>query len=357
VDLIAVIAICATLLLSGRSVAPRGFFVQTVQAAPLMQEAAGGSAVPLINYQGRILDPTSGLPKPNGAYEVRFELFEADAGGAPLWGEIRTVTQQNGAFSLLLGQVVPLALNIFDGRALFLQVTLNPTGTAEVLAPRQPVAWTPYAIFAQAARNALIADTLDGIDSSALAAKVHGHDASEVNAGTLSNDRFSAYGDLAAESRIGTGATQVAPGSAVPLLKSVSWVETFSVDATLRYFTTNHLVVKPPANGYLLVHARVRYNCPGNVWTQSNFGIAVSTSAAVPTAATPFVDSVVMGNAYPFDTSSNGGDFNPNVLISPVTVTAGNIYHIWAGVDGVNIQAGCSASSPRLTATFHLAGM
>jgi len=40
----------------------------------------------------------------------------------------------------------------------------------------------------------------------------HNHDASHINSGTLSTDRFSAYSDLVAESKIGAGGAQVAAG-------------------------------------------------------------------------------------------------------------------------------------------------
>lgn len=51
------------------------------------------------------------------------------------------------------------------------------------------------------------ADTLDGQHGS------YYRDASNINAGTLSTDRYSAYADLVAESKIGTGSSQVAAGN------------------------------------------------------------------------------------------------------------------------------------------------
>lgn len=55
-------------------------------------------------------------------------------------------------------------------------------------------------------------DKLDGYDASAFAASSHQHSAADVTSGTLSTDRFSAYDDLTAESKIGTGSTQVSAG-------------------------------------------------------------------------------------------------------------------------------------------------
>lgn len=42
---------------------------------------------------------------------------------------------------------------------------------------------------------------------------VHSHSGSDITSGTISTDRFSAYSDLSAESKIGSGSTQVASGN------------------------------------------------------------------------------------------------------------------------------------------------
>lgn len=59
----------------------------------------------------------------------------------------------------------------------------------------------------------LSAETKIGTGGTQVAAGDHKHDASDVNAGTLSTDRFSAYSDLTAETKIGTGSAQVAAGN------------------------------------------------------------------------------------------------------------------------------------------------
>lgn len=45
------------------------------------------------------------------------------------------------------------------------------------------------------------------------AAASHNHSASDITSGTLSTDRYSAYADLTAESKVGTGSDQVAAGN------------------------------------------------------------------------------------------------------------------------------------------------
>ncbi|MSP12524.1 MAG: hypothetical protein EXR62_06155 [Chloroflexi bacterium] len=369
-------------------------------------ESAAVSA-PLLHYQGRLLDPATGNPKPDGSYTMLFGLYGVASGGAVLWTETQSVAVNNGLFSVLLGGTTALNQTHFDGRSLWLGVTV---GSDPEATPRQRLAYVAYALRANdagtlgglqasdfafanhthsgsditsgivaearidpaiardseimptvlsrdGAGSGLDADLLDGRDSSSFAAASHVHSAADITSGVLHTDRFSAYVDLTAESKIGTAANQVAPGYAVPLLKFNTWSESLSVNTTRQYFTTDKLTVRPPANGYILIMASTRYNCPGNIQTQASFGVYVTTSASPPTAATSFTYGITMGHAHPLDTSSNGGDFNPNVIMYPVAVTGGATYNIWLGVDGLNIGTGCGASDPRIIATFYLSGM
>jgi len=131
---------------------------------------------------------------------------------------------------------------------LWLQVAADIGAGLEVFGPRVPLNSAPYAkkvehadhaatattathattadsatnathaTSADSATNATNATTADntaqlgGELPSAFATATHTHDASHINAGTLSTDRYSAYTDLGAESKIGAGAAQVAAG-------------------------------------------------------------------------------------------------------------------------------------------------
>src|SRR5262249_44822019 len=72
---------------------------------------------------------------------------------------------------------------------------------------------TPPMLAHDGAGSRLDADLLDWKDSSAFAAAAHTHDAGDIASGTLSTDRYSAYADLVAEGKIGTGSDQVAAGN------------------------------------------------------------------------------------------------------------------------------------------------
>jgi hypothetical protein len=133
---------------------------ESVAAAQLVStEEVAAPIAPVLSYQGQLLDPFTGQPKPNGAYPMVFSIYD-QAGGAPLWAESKSVQVTDGYFSTLLGDTVPLNLGIFNGQVLLIgvQVGLDPEAT-----PRQRLAYAPYALYAGNA------DTLDGLDSSAFA--------------------------------------------------------------------------------------------------------------------------------------------------------------------------------------------
>lgn len=174
----------------------------TVEAAGLVWGVL--ASTPVVGYQGRLVDPATGNPKANGSYLMTFSLYAVESLGSPLWTENKNVSVNGGVFSTLLGDTTPLNLAVFDGRALWLGVTVG--ADAEV-APRVPIAYTPYALHANHAGNA---DTLDGSHASAFAGASHTHDAAAISSGTLSTDRYSALADLGAEGHLGNAAGDLA---------------------------------------------------------------------------------------------------------------------------------------------------
>lgn len=187
-------------------------------ASVAFDQAPGPSApdapAPLVlNYQGRLADPLTGAAKPDGAYQMVFALYDVESGGAALWTESRDVTVKNGLFSIRLGEITAFpAPTIFDGRALWLAITVGADPQAT---PRLPVSFVAYAMYANYAASAGIAENaaqLGGQPPASYAAASHTHNASAINAGALSTDRFSAYADLTAEAKIGAAAGQVAAG-------------------------------------------------------------------------------------------------------------------------------------------------
>lgn len=151
----------AALAGTGSAAQPQG----SVELITVAEETATFSR--LISYQGRLLNPGNGQPKPDGAYSMGFSLFDVPSGGSALWSETQPAVQvSRGAFTALLGQVTPFPANLFDGRDLWLGLLVN----GESLGARVRIANVPYAMFAQGAGNAATAGNaglLDGLDSTA----------------------------------------------------------------------------------------------------------------------------------------------------------------------------------------------
>jgi hypothetical protein len=145
-----------------------------VLAAPQIGSGAPGRALaaetaaitPLISYQGRLLNPTSGAPQ-NGTFTFVFRLYNVAEGGAALWTETKDIAVSNGLFTTLLGDVTALPASIFDGQNLWLGVKV---GTDAEAIPRQRIAAVAYALYSDNA------DRLDGLNSTAFAAAGHNHD-------------------------------------------------------------------------------------------------------------------------------------------------------------------------------------
>jgi len=76
--------------------------------------ALANAAVPqLINYQG-ILKDGSGNPVADGNYSVVFTIYDAPSAGNILWSETQSITTSSGLFTVLLGNVTPVADSAFN---------------------------------------------------------------------------------------------------------------------------------------------------------------------------------------------------------------------------------------------------
>lgn len=139
---------------------------------------------PVISYQGRLLDPATGQPKPDGGYTMSFSLYNVATGGGPLWTESKSVAVNKGLFNTLLGDITLLPAPLFNGQELYLGITV---GSDPETTPRQRLAHVAYAIHAADASNA---DALDGLDSTAFALANHTHDGSAITTGTVAEARI-----------------------------------------------------------------------------------------------------------------------------------------------------------------------
>jgi hypothetical protein len=102
------------------------------------EEADAASAVTAsINYQGRLTD--SGGNPLSGTYTMTFKLYETSTGGTALRTDTQSVTVTEGLFSTRIN----LGTSYFDGRALWLGITV---GADPEMTPRQELRSVPYAL-------------------------------------------------------------------------------------------------------------------------------------------------------------------------------------------------------------------
>jgi hypothetical protein len=148
-----------------------------VDGKTMAQEVEGMAVSPLLSYQGRLVNPTTGAPMADGSYTFTFRIYNVESGGAELWTELKDITVTNGLFSHQLGSVTPLPSSIFTGQNLWLGIKVNTDAEAT---PRQRLVPVAYAMYSDNA------DRLDGQDSAFF------RNATNVNAGTLAETRVDA---------------------------------------------------------------------------------------------------------------------------------------------------------------------
>jgi len=108
----------------------------------------------LMRYQGVLLDH-SGQPL-EGVHTLNFRIYDALTGGNLLWNETQSgVPVTQGYFSVLLGNVASLNLPFDKDYYLTTEV-----GTDGEMSPRQKITSSPYAMRAEVADRAEVAETL-----------------------------------------------------------------------------------------------------------------------------------------------------------------------------------------------------
>lgn len=156
-----------------------------------------GEPPPDVNYQGKLLDAAGETL--TGPVNLIIRIFDQPSDGTQLYAEDHQgVILRDGVFNVLLGTGTnsqgPFDAQLFAGTNRWLEVLVN----GEILTPRQPFSSVGYALqseAAESARFALDADTVDGLDSSALdqsshvgdVANPHGVTAGQVGAATAAD--------------------------------------------------------------------------------------------------------------------------------------------------------------------------
>jgi trimeric autotransporter adhesin len=133
---------------------------------------------PLLHYQARLADATTGEAL-EGHFSMTFQIYEAESeGAAALWSEIKEVTATQGLVSTLLGDTEALDADLFDGRDLWLGISVGADAEAS---PRQRMAPVAYSLYTRSASHAQEANLLEGLGSDDFARAEHHHDTLYVN--------------------------------------------------------------------------------------------------------------------------------------------------------------------------------
>lgn len=121
-------------------------------ALGVLLSSAPAFAVPTtVSHQGRLVD-AEGDPV-TGTQPATFALFTAADGGEQVWEEEVSLSLSNdGTFAIELGQTSALDSSVFDGRELFLEVTIG----SSALQPRLAVGSAPYAALAGAVEDGAV---------------------------------------------------------------------------------------------------------------------------------------------------------------------------------------------------------
>lgn len=93
-------------------------------------------------FQGLSTD-AKGNPRADGGATVAFALYSNQSGSPSLWAETQAVTTRKGLFSATLGSVSAIPDSLFDGRPLFLGVSVD---NAPEASPRLRLSETPFAL-------------------------------------------------------------------------------------------------------------------------------------------------------------------------------------------------------------------
>jgi hypothetical protein len=171
--------------------------VSLVRAGPPIRPDLQAGAPTVVSYQGRVAVDDSPY---GGTGYFKFAVVDA-AGDTTHWSNDGTSTDgaepteavplsiSEGLFNVLLGDTdlsgmsAPLTSVAFEGSDRYLRVWFSETGAAGTftqLSPDRRVAAVPYALQAEAAKNAADADTVDGQHASAFADAVHSHPGSDI---------------------------------------------------------------------------------------------------------------------------------------------------------------------------------
>ncbi len=267
-------------------------FLRTTLAALILLSFLGmvarraEAATPgLVNFQGRLTN-TAGDPVADGLYLIKFQIYDAPAGGLVLWNSgYQSVQVSGGIYTYLLGQDVPFPNGLFVGGSRWLGITV---GVDPELSPRRQLVATAYAIVSQTADSVnwsgirgVPAGFADGIDDAGSGDITAVNTSGGLTGGTASGDaNISIANGGVTSGHIGDGqivdadisaAANISPGKIAGGMATLTGSQTFSGtntfnnalivgDSTARLDNTSIAIGRITAGPNALLSARRKYD-------------------------------------------------------------------------------------------------
>ena len=117
---------------------------------------------PYLSHQGRLFNDANETL--SGPQTLTFRVYDAtDDTGSVLWTETVELTLSNGYYSVILGQVTAVPVELFDGSTRYLGVTVGDDTVIDELTPRLEMSSVAYALKSSVAENATGALTPDSV--------------------------------------------------------------------------------------------------------------------------------------------------------------------------------------------------
>jgi len=288
--------------------------------AALLAAGAAAEMLPLrINYQGKLIDPTTNAPK-TGPVTLTFKLYNdptLSGAGNLLYTETQSnIPLTNGAFSVQIGSLTAISRELFLGASVYLGVTVS--GDSE-MTPRQNLAMSAYAYTANQLSDNTDVRLVAGVTYSTFTnggnltvpGGVSGSSASFTNGLTASSGTFLAGGgsqySIASSSGLymSSGTLRInAEGGIINTYGLTSGTGTFTawVTASTAAFTgTGGSVYSvTTASGAQINGGTLDVNGGGGI--TNSYGIWTTTLTFLPTAA-PAAVSASQGGFY-FDSTT-----------------------------------------------------
>jgi hypothetical protein len=133
----------------------------------ILSGIALGQVPHLINYQGVLVNPSTGQPVADDSYSIIFSIYNVPSGGSAIWVETHGVETKDGLYSVILGSITPLTPAILSGPEKYLGIKV---GADPEMTPRKQIVSVAYSYLSEDAAK------LEGRHAAEFAEADHNHD-------------------------------------------------------------------------------------------------------------------------------------------------------------------------------------